>query len=85
MIKKHLFLSILIALCLSLLDAVILLLNTPMFSDFHGVLNPSGNSTAQLYTMGPPIGLGGQTLTFAYALYGPLDFVSNPVEIYIVP
>jgi hypothetical protein len=60
-------------------------MNTPFFSDFHGTLNPLGNGTAQFYTMGPPIGMGGQTITFAFALYSPWNFVSNPVEVYIVP
>ena len=31
------------------------------------------------------IGLSGQTITFAFGLYNPWNFVSNPVDVKIVP
>jgi hypothetical protein len=57
--------------------------NTPFFVDFHGTLDGSGNGTARFNPLGllPP----NITMHFAYLLYDPLDFVSNPVAIEIVP
>jgi hypothetical protein len=62
--------------------AVMLYLNTPLFSAFLATLDASGRSTAQLNTGGPmPPGSAGHTMYFAYALNNPFDFASNPVSI----
>jgi agmatine/peptidylarginine deiminase len=59
-------------------------LNSPVLSDFQGTLDENGRATAQL-NIGPmekkAVGL---QLYFAYALYYPWDFVSEPVLIEIV-
>ena len=62
------------------------LLNTPCFKDFYGVLNGSGVSMAKFDTLGPlPPGCAGMTLHFAYLLADPVDLVSNPLVIEIIP
>jgi hypothetical protein len=65
-------------------DVVLLLLNTPVFSDFLGVLDGNAQAAAQLYSGQLPPGYVGTILYFAYCLNGPFDFASNPVEIEIV-
>jgi hypothetical protein len=66
-------------------DLVIYNLNSPLFMDFMGVLDAEGDGEAQFQTGGPlPKGSAGIVMTFAYALKGPWDFVSNPVDIKIV-
>jgi hypothetical protein len=60
------------------------LANTPVFSNFLGVLGADGNATATLNL--PPVpGTAGLKMYFAYALNNPWDVVSNPVTIEIVP
>jgi hypothetical protein len=66
-------------------DLVLLLLNTPLFADFLGQLDGSGMGTAQLNAPALPSGFVGSILYFAYCLNNPFDFVSNAVEIEIVP
>jgi len=62
------------------------LANTPVLVDFHGTLGPSGTAAALLDTLGPVTpGYVGVHLYFAYLLYSPFDFVSNPVAVEIVP
>jgi len=62
------------------------LANTPPLANFYGTLYISGNGTGQLNTFGPlPPTSVGIKMYFAYLLYYPFDFVSNPVEIEIVP
>ena len=69
-----------------LTNTIIAQVNTPVFTNFMGTLDGSGNGTAQFNTFGPlPGGSAGLVLYFAYALNMPWDFVSNPVEIQIVP
>lgn len=61
------------------------LMNTAVFADFYGTISVDGTATATL-TSGPlPSGYVGTVMTFAYCLAGPYDFVSNPVEVEIVP
>jgi len=61
-------------------------LNTPKFNNFIGNLDANGQAKAKLDTMGSaPAGSAGLTLYFAYAVAKPYDFVSNAVEIKIVP
>ncbi len=60
--------------------------NTPIFVDFYGTLNASGQASATFDSLGPlPPGFVGTKIYFAYLLYSPFDFVSNPVEIEVVP
>jgi hypothetical protein len=66
-------------------DLVLLLANTPVFEDFCGQLNASGEATAQLNAGPLDPAYVGVILHFAYVLYAPFDFVSNPVPITIVP
>jgi len=62
------------------------LINTPVFSNFLGVLNQNGQATAAWDTIQPlPAGTAGLCVNFAYALNGPWDYVSNFVIIDIVP
>jgi len=59
--------------------------NTSIFPNFQGTLDGSGIGSATLDTLSPlPPGAVGATLYFAYLLYPPFDFVSNPVAIEIV-
>ena len=54
--------------------------------NFMGILDPAGDGAAIFNTLGPmPPGLAGMTMSFAYALNKPWDFVSNPVNVEIVP
>ncbi len=61
------------------------LLNTPVFLNFMGTLDASGQATAELNTGGPlPPGSVGIILSFAYCLNNPFDFVSNPINVEIL-
>lgn len=65
---------------------IISLMNTPIFLDFNGTLSALGDGSAQFDTLGPlPAGTAPTTLHFAYALAGPWDYVSNKVEVEIIP
>lgn len=68
-------------------DFVLALLNTQVFQSFKGTLTwGSSSGWAMLDTLGPlPPGTAGLTLHFAYCLYKPFDFASNPVVLEIVP
>ena len=60
-------------------------LNTPMFQDFLGMLDPEGNGSAVFDATGHlnlPLGL---IMNFAYALNKPWNFASNAVDIEVVP
>jgi hypothetical protein len=68
-----------------LTDMVWLNLNTPVFTDFLGVLDVDGLATAQLNAPGQlPLSLVGLVMHFAFASNNPWDFVSNPVSIKFV-
>jgi hypothetical protein len=61
-------------------------LNTLFFQNFLGVLDISGEGTAVLDTLAPlPASVVGVTMSYAYALYNPLDFASNPINVLIAP
>jgi len=61
-------------------------INTSFLMNFLGALDHQGSGMAILNTAGPlPAGLAGTTLSFAFALNAPWDFVSNSVSIEIVP
>jgi len=60
-------------------------INTAIFSDFLGVLDPLGAYTAQINATPLSTSLVGATVYFAYCLTSPFDFASNPVDIGIVP
>ncbi|MHC4943720.1 MAG: SBBP repeat-containing protein, partial [Planctomycetota bacterium] len=67
-------------------DLIWSMANSPVFAGFQNMLNESGKAAAQLDTLGPlPPGCANATLWFAFALNNPWNFVSNPVEIEIVP
>jgi len=66
-------------------DIVLLLLNTPVFHNFLGSLDSSGQAAAQLNTGPLDPSFAGTNLYFAYCLNAPFDFASNPREIEIVP
>ncbi|MHC4946460.1 MAG: choice-of-anchor Q domain-containing protein, partial [Planctomycetota bacterium] len=66
-------------------DVVLLLVNSVLFTDFLGALDPSGSAAAQLNA--PPLdpAYAGMTLYFAFCLNSPFDFVSNPVAVKLIP
>jgi len=64
-------------------NLVLNLMNTPIFTDFLGILDGAGASSAQLNM--PPVAMPGIVMSYAYALYDPWDFASNPVSIEVVP
>lgn len=66
-------------------DIVLALLNTPVFNDFLGQLDASGQASAQINTGPLDPGFAGTKLYFSYCLSAPFDFVSNPREIEITP
>lgn len=60
--------------------------NSIFFMNFYGLLNKDGEGAAIFNTLGPlPSGLTGITFSFAYAIFYPWDFVSNPVNVEVVP
>jgi parallel beta-helix repeat protein len=66
-------------------DLEMLLLGTPIFLDFMGTLDAQGQGGAQLNVPPLPSGSAGLIMHYAYCCNNPLDFVSNPVAIEIVP
>jgi hypothetical protein len=66
-------------------NLVLSLLNTPPFQNFLGTLDVNGTATAVFDTLGPIPGAIGLIMSYALALSNPWDFVSNPVDIFIVP
>lgn len=67
-----------------LTNAIIYLLNGPVFVNFCGLLDSNGMGTAQLNAP-PTSGLLGTILHFAYVLDNPYDFASNAVKVEITP
>ncbi len=60
----------------------ILMANTASFGNFFGTLDGTGGATATLDTLGAlDPALAGITVSFAYALLRPFDFVSNAVAV----
>jgi len=59
-------------------------LNTILFTNFLGVLDSSGKSTA-VFNMPPVSGIVGLKFYYAFGLAKPLDFASNSVEIEVIP
>jgi len=70
------------------LDAASLLLlgiiNSSICQNFKGSLDIDGDGEAK-FSIGPVPAAAGLSLSFAYILRYPLDFVSNPVRIDIIP
>lgn len=59
-------------------------LNTPLFTNFSGVLDGNGAGSAQLNV--PPVpGAAGLPMHYAYLTSSPYDFASNPVLLTFVP
>lgn len=65
-------------------DIIFSLLNTPVFADFMGQLDGSGQATAQLSAGGVSSTFVGTVMNFAYALNGPWNYASTPVGVTIV-
>jgi hypothetical protein len=66
-------------------NIVVSLLNSPVFNKFMGNLDAFGEAAAQLNTGPLPSGAVGLRLYFAFCLNNSFDYVSNPVEIRILP
>jgi|GEM_PF-3066959 len=64
---------------------IIARLNTPLFANFRGTLDPAGIGAARLNA--PPFSpaLVGKVAHCAFCLTIPYDYASNPVDIAIVP
>jgi hypothetical protein len=60
-------------------------LNTGHFVNFMSRLDDIGHERAQFNVPNLPSSMIGTSFYLAYTLYGPCDFVSNPVEVAIVP
>jgi hypothetical protein len=60
------------------------LVNTGIFQKFMGTLSKSGTGAA-LLNFGPMPGTAGLVMSYAYALNNPWDYVSNGVNIEIIP
>jgi hypothetical protein len=67
-------------------DLVLTLANTPVMSNFYGNLDASGTAAAQIDTIKhlPPNTVG-VVMHYAYVLYYPFDFASNPIAVEITP
>ncbi|MFH2001938.1 MAG: right-handed parallel beta-helix repeat-containing protein [Planctomycetota bacterium] len=61
------------------------LLNTIVYQNFMGILSPAGLGEATMNTGVLPPGYVGLRMFYAYCLAYPWEFVSNPVEIDIIP
>jgi hypothetical protein len=69
-----------------LTDLVMMMVNTPVFSNFMGNLDGTGAATATLNTFGPlDPSLSGATAHFAFTLGNPFDFTSNPIPMTFDP
>jgi hypothetical protein len=61
-------------------------LNTPVFTNFAGLLSPEGKASATFFS--PPIAepvLPGLPLHMAFFTLNPIDFASNPITIQYQP
>ncbi|MHC4944922.1 MAG: DUF7948 domain-containing protein [Planctomycetota bacterium] len=65
-------------------DVVVLLINTPIFSDFLGKLDGFGKGSAQINAPPLPPGHAGVRMYYALALNSPFDYVSNVISIDII-
>jgi hypothetical protein len=66
-------------------DLVLSLLNSPVFMNFMGNFDGSGNATAQLNSGPLPSSVIGLVMYYAYTMPNPYDFASNAVEVEVVP
>jgi len=65
-------------------DIVMSYLNSSIFTNFASTLDANGEATAQLNV--PPIpGSAGLIMHYAFCCNAPFDYVSNPVEIEVIP
>lgn len=63
---------------------VMVYLNTPLFANFQGTLDSSGQAASQINTGPLPLDLIGAKVYFSFVCYDPINRVSNPVYIEIV-
>ncbi len=68
----------------SLTNFILMNLNQPPFIDFSGPLLDHGTGNA-LFVLPAAPGLTGLSTTWAYLLLDPVDFVSNPLVVQLVP
>jgi nitrous oxidase accessory protein NosD len=61
------------------------LLNTVIFQNFMGTLDGNGTASSIFVFPAPNPGAAGLTMSYAYALNGPWNFASNPIDIEITP
>jgi hypothetical protein len=66
-------------------NVIITLMNSALFTDFMGMLDGTGQGTAQMNSGPVDPGFVGVKLYFAYGLNAPWNFVSNPVGVKIDP
>jgi hypothetical protein len=66
-------------------DVIFAYLNTPLFSDFMGVLNAAGQGSAQLTAPAMDPIYVGLVMHFAFCVNDPFDYASNPLSIEIAP
>jgi hypothetical protein len=67
-------------------DLVLYFANTPRMQNFYGTLDHLGRGQAKLDSLVPlDPRLAGTLIRFAYLVYYPFDFVSNPVTFEIAP
>jgi hypothetical protein len=59
-------------------------INSPVFSEFLGILGPQGIGNAK-FTVPPNTGFAGELLHFAYTVYDPYDYVSNAAAVEYLP
>jgi hypothetical protein len=67
-----------------LTDQILLLINTPVFSNFLSKLDIHGAAEAELATGPLDPAFVGLVMHYAYALNMPFDYASNPVQVEIV-
>lgn len=66
-------------------DIEMMLLNSPVFSNFYGTLDAYGKANAALYLpAGVAVGSEGAVLTSAFVTGRPFDYASNHVSVHIV-
>lgn len=66
-------------------DLVFAFINTSLFHNFLGLLDANGQKQAQLNTPALPPNTVGAILYHAYCMNNPFNYVSNAIEIEVIP